>query len=248
MLGLTHVATSCIHKGFHGMIAGFAALDESAREFAHMVSLPTSDQEWRDRCGDHFGVPKYTDLWALAKQNDSVCGVVPITRMTRLVQDLPRQPLIQSLADMADMADVAGTSGNGAGVVWFEFRGSSQAGRRPHVWLKVQAVVMLICQRCMAQMAYVVDETVEFELFADEAKANAAQVEDEADPLAPEPLVANGPVSLLAIVEDQLILAIPYVPKHDACGAATSTDAEPVAVVKRESPFKVLENLKRNSK
>lgn len=221
------------------MIAGFAALDESAWEFAQMVSLPTSDQEWRDRCGDHFGVPRHTDLWALAKQSDSVCGVVPITRMTRLVQDLPKQPLIQSVAD---------TAGSGAGVVWFEFRGSNQAGRRPHVWLKVQAVVMLICQRCMVQMAYAVDETVEFELFADEAKANAAQVEDEADPLAPEPLVANGPVSVLAIVEDQLILAIPYVPKHDSCEAAISTDAEPVAVVKRESPFKVLENLKRDSK
>ncbi len=221
------------------MIAGFATLGELTWEFAQMVSLPTSNQEWRDRCAEHFGVPRHTDLWALAKQNDSVCGVVPITRMTRLVQDLPKQALVQSVADMG---------GNESGVVWFEFRGSSQAGRRPHVWLKVQAVVMLICQRCMAQMAYVVDETVEFELFADESKANAAQVESEADPLASEPLVAIGPVSLLAIVEDQLILAIPYVPKHDSCESAASMHADPVAVVKRESPFKVLENLKRDSK
>lgn len=203
-----------------------------------MIGLPASDSQWRASCQAHFGVPRKTDLARLAKQNGSVCGVVPVTRMTRLVQDLPVQHRVAALADIG---------ADGGGAVWFEFRGSSQQGRRARVWLKVQAVLNLVCQRCMGSMPFVVDEAVEFELFADEAKANAVQFEDEADPDAPEPLVVDGPMDLMAVIEDQLILAIPYVPKHEVCEPAKTSAGEPIKVVKRESPFKVLKGLKPDS-
>lgn len=221
------------------MIAGFAACDEAALGMTHMNSLPASGKSWRQRCEAHFGVPRKTDLMLLAEQDESVCGAIPITRMTRLVQDLPAQPIVKDVSDIEEGA---------AGLVWFEFSGHRQTGRRPRVYLKVQAIVALTCQRCMGEMPFVVDETVEFELFASEVKVQSAESAEEVDPDAPEPLVADSPLDLLEIIEDQLILAIPYVPKHEACEPAKLSAGEPAEPVKRESPFKVLESLKRSPK
>lgn len=204
-----------------------------------MVGLPASDKNWRAQCEEHFGMPPKTDLRQLAKQNSHIQGVLPLTRMRRLVQDLPAQHSVQNLTDIA---------GDGAGAVWYEFSGSSQQGRRPRVWLKVQAMVMLVCQRCVGPMQFLVDESVEFELFGSEASANDALGNDDVDPDAPEPLVVDGPVDLAELIEDQLILAIPYVPKHPTCEAAKTSAGEPVEQANRESPFKVLEGLKRDPK
>lgn len=205
-----------------------------------MIGLPASDKEWRARCQARFGAPPKTDLKQLAKQSGEVFGVLPIVRMTRLVQDLPVQ---KRLTDIAQLAD-DGTDGCGA--VWFEFKGSVQQGRRARIWLKVQAVVTLVCQRCLKEMQFLVDETVEFELFGSQSRADASQVVDEVDPEAPEPLVVDGPVDLVALVEDQLILSIPYVPKHNQCEPSKTSAGVPVEAVKRDSPFKVLEGLKRD--
>ncbi len=211
-----------------------------------MIGLPASDRNWRARCQAHFGVPPKTDLKQLARHGESVFGVLPITRMTRLLQELPAQKRLTDIAELADAG--AGDVADDRGAVWFEFKGSSQQGRRARIWLKVQAVVTLICQRCLGEMQFVVDETVEFELFGSQASADAAQAIDEVDPEAPEPLVVEGLVDLMALVEDQLILAIPYVPKHGQCEPSKTSAGEPIEVVKRESPFKVLEGLKRDSK
>lgn len=204
-----------------------------------MIGLPASDENWRAQCQIQFGVPPKTDLRRLAQHEGTVAGVIPVVRMVRLVQDLPNQHHVREASDIG---------ANGLGAVWYEFRGLSQPGRRPRMWLKVQALVTLTCQRCLGPLQFLVNETVQFELFADEAKANAAEAADEADPDAPEPLVANGPVDLAQIVEDQLILAIPYVPKHEVCEPAKTSAGEPIEEVKRESPFKVLAGLKRDSK
>lgn len=223
------------------MIAGFAACVERVYFYGRfsMVGLPASDEAWRAQCQANFGLPPKTDLNLLAQQRESVSGAVPIVRLTRMVQGLPAQHLIRDAADIAT---------DSQGLVWYEFKGSIQQGRRAHVWLKVQGIVTLTCQRCLGDMQFVVNESVEFELFADEAKASAAQAADEADPDAPEPLVADGPVDLLGIIEDQMILAIPYVPKHEVCGPTSMSAGEPIEEVSRESPFKVLEGLKRGSK
>jgi uncharacterized protein len=47
------------------------------------------------------------------------------------------------------------------------------------------------------------------------------------------------------LIEDQLILAVPYVPKHDSCEAAASP-SEPEPEQPRVSPFEALAALKRH--
>jgi uncharacterized protein len=78
------------------------------------------------------------------------------------------------------------------------------------------------------------------------AEENAGEVRNSASNL-PEKVVGSHHFDLLAQVEDELILSIPYVPKHDVCPGAQAKASEAPAeepAVKRPSPFAVLEQLK----
>ena len=62
----------------------------------------------------------------------------------------------------------------------------------------------------------------------------------------PEKVVGSHHFDLLAQIEDELILSVPYVPKHEVCPGAQAkvSDALDEPAVKRPSPFAVLEQLK----
>jgi len=201
------------------------------------MSLPESDRLWREQCQSNFGLRPMVDIAMLASRGDSVKGAVALSSFKRLTLDLPPQPSVD--------ADV-GLEPDQPGIVWFEFSGASQTGRRDRVWLKLQATVTLTCQRCMGAMAFDVDEQAAFVCFANEDQALAAAHEED-DPLAPEPLVVQEAFDVLDLIQDQLILALPYVPKHDICEPAVTSAGEPIEDKPRESPFKALEGLKAKS-
>ena len=85
------------------------------------------------------------------------------------------------------------------------------------VWLNVTAntLVSLTCQRCMGtvEMPLVVDQWYRF--VASEAIAMAEDDESEEDLL-----VMELQFDLLAVIEDELLMALPLVPKHDECPIA----------------------------
>ena len=202
------------------------------------MSLPESDRSWREQCQSNVGHQPMVDVTDMIRRGESVCGAASLASLQRLAQDLPDQPTVVDFTGRAGAQDL-----DQAGVGWYELSGSSQTGRRDRVWLKIQAIVTLTCQRCMKPMQFVVDETAAFVCYANETEALAA-VQDDDDPLAPEPLAVDEPLDLIDLVQDQLILAVPYVPKHEACEPAVQSAGEPIEDEPRESPFKVLEGLK----
>lgn len=136
-------------------------------------------------------------------------------------------------------------------VVW-SLRGDlrERMGLRPQpmVYLQVQAELPLVCQRCLHDMLYPIDETVEFRLVADEPALTQAELEAE-----DEALPASEPVNVLDLIEDQLILALPIVPMHDHCpqeeasepASANSVDEE---ADERQHPFAHLRELMDRTK
>lgn len=129
----------------------------------------------------------------------------------------------------------------------------SRSGGVPEVWLHVHAdaVVTLPCQRCLqpVTVALVSDRAIRF--VADEAEAERLDEASEDDVLA---WPARGAVDALALVEDELILSLPIVPRHEVCpqplvvpddagvtaGLASADAAEPV----RPNPFAALAALR----
>jgi uncharacterized protein len=65
--------------------------------------------------------------------------------------------------------------------------------------------------------------------------------EDERDDV--EYLLADAPVDVVALIEDEVLLSLPLAPVHEDvhCNAALSAARE-----QKESPFKVLQGLKLN--
>jgi uncharacterized protein len=91
----------------------------------------------------------------------------------------------------------------------------AQRGGAPQTWmqLKVRTELILQCQRCLEPMAVQVDIAPWFHLVGDEATAAEldAQIED-ADVLA-----ADGPLDLIHLIEDEILLSLPAVPLHEQC-------------------------------
>ena len=124
------------------------------------------------------------------------------------------------------------------------------AGGRAEPWLALNVAtrVRLACQRCLQDFDVPLRIEANFRFVADESLAAALDAEAEEDVLAlPQRL------DLHALVEDELLLALPLVPMHETCpqpliaadtvaGAAGQGDDEHG----RAHPFAALQALKRH--
>ena len=88
------------------------------------------------------------------------------------------------------------------------------AGSEPEMWLELQAEadVPLQCQRCLQGMSEALRVQRRFRFVRNEDEAVRLDEESEDDVLA---LPAR--LDLLEFLEDELILALPIVPRHDEC-------------------------------
>ncbi len=121
----------------------------------------------------------------------------------------------------------------------------SEVGAQDQVWLHLQvnAVLPLLCQRCLSPVLTAVDVDRSFRFVADEATAMALDDEEEEDLL-----VISREFNLIDLVEDEVILAMPLVPLHDTCPEPLSMSAEDPCFEqeeeKRPHPFAALAGLK----
>jgi len=116
------------------------------------------------------------------------------------------------LGSFARLQDVLASD---AGDVRYAVRGVRDERGRPSLELRVRATLQLRCQRCLAPLAHEVDETAVLVLAG-------SQAEIDADPLtvdAPDRVIAAKEMDLRGLVEDELILALPYAPRHEGCAA-----------------------------
>lgn len=151
------------------------------------------------------------------------------------------------LADYPRLFEEAAGRGGDRPVRWFA-RGEWRVpvGGAPQAWLHVEASaeVPLTCQRCMEP----VDESLAvdrwFRFVADEAQA--AREDDEADE---DVLVLDPAFDLPALVEDELLMALPLVPRHAVCPEEVRMEAvDPAfeeAQAEKPNPFGALAGLKR---
>jgi len=111
-------------------------------------------------------------------------------------------------------------------------------------WLQgeIRTEVVLQCQRCLEKMQYPI--VAEFRLALLRHESEAENIPDEYEPL----IVTTVPVRTVDILEDELILSLPVIAKHqhdclaelnskDETGQETSVDTQ--------NPFAVLAELKK---
>jgi uncharacterized protein len=172
--------------------------------------------------------PNRLDVIAFAVDEAALADETPQDQFTRLSTSL--------LTRLADPLPAVHWSAHG------EAR-PVPGGNLSH-WIHVEAnsEVTLQCQRCLQPMQQnlVVDRW--FHFVGDEDEAARLDEDSEDDVLA-----ASGRFDLLELLEDELILALPIVPRHDVCPQPlpSSGDAPTTEEELAPNPFAALAALRR---
>ena len=135
-----------------------------------------------------------------------------------------------TLSALPRLAEFGVTASPGFG---FAVRGARNEQGKPVLRVAASGPAEMTCQRCLGPVAVRLEADSELELAESEAAIEAA--DDEVDRV-----VATPAMDVVALVEDELILALPMVPRHEACeprGAQGEDEAG--------SPFAALAGLKR---
>ena len=144
-----------------------------------------------------------------------------------------KQQGVWPLRDFPRLRDVLASD---AGEVAYEISGVRDERGRPGLRLKVKGTLMLRCQRCLEAMAFDVDTDETLVLAATLAEIHA----EPADSHAPDRVVAGKEMALRELLEDELILAVPYAPRHEDCEPAGAGDR-----AEKVSPFAGLRGMMR---
>lgn len=197
-------------------------------------------------------VPRKLDMGAFLESGEALSGDLPVTELSRLAEGLCQD------FDLASLPHVKWSA---------QGRLVPQRMSPPQMWLDLQAQAELVweCQRCLQPVTETVRISRSIRFAKDEAEAAVLDAESDEDVLA-----LSRVFDLLELVEDELIMAQPIVPRHEVCPTDVSTlmhnDAETpvpgtsptpveeavnapeVTASGRPNPFAVLATLKKDGK
>ncbi|CAM5327462.1 Large ribosomal RNA subunit accumulation protein YceD OS=Eoetvoesiella caeni OX=645616 GN=DFR37_101597 PE=3 SV=1 [Eoetvoesiella caeni] len=172
---------------------------------------------------------QYIDTYEVTQLGQAIGGDVALAQFTRLLDDLPEQ--------------------DSASQVTWTLKGERDMSGQRFLQLHVHASPRLTCQRCLAPLEWPIQSDTRLLLVNSEAALEVDSPDDEsAEGI--ERIVGARRFDVLALVEDELILCLPYVPKHEVCPsslvALPEQDEPPTEEHVRPSPFAVLGKLKKD--
>ena len=166
---------------------------------------------------------------AFAQQEGQLHGDQPLGQFERLLAE-----------------DLRGDAAANQPVHWaLEGEWLESTGGPGEAWLHLDAdtVVQMQCQRCLQPFDVEVLAKRSFRFVKDEATAEALDDESEEDVLVLQPFL-----NAHALIEDELLMALPMVPMHEACpvdvkleSATPDFDAAPA---EKTNPFAALASLR----
>lgn len=152
-------------------------------------------------------VPARFDAFKLAETGGTLMGELDPALLPRLADRL------------VPAADAAA-----ARLAW-RIAGGHDAHGHPELTLALDGSVFLVCQRCLRPFAVPVAQQTELLLARDQRELAQLDVEE------PEVVLAGAPLDPVTLVEDELLLSLPFSPRHakDECDAAMPVSAAPQA-------------------
>ena len=167
-------------------------------------------------------IPPHVDPRKLADRAATLQGELPLAQLSRLCDPL---------AD--DAGNVSAT---------FRFERDERNAVVIHSLLEVE--VKMVCQRCLDLVSLPIRSECDYAVVKEGANTQAVPKDYDVLELGEDPL------DLLALVEEELLLALPIVPVHDPKDCqqpAGANEPEPSEdEVTRSNPFSVLAQLKRD--
>lgn len=123
--------------------------------------------------------------------------------------------VIAGRVDVARLPRLADRIAGDAGAVEWRIEGGHDSQSRSLLTLTLEGAVPMICQRCLQPLFEKVSLRTELLLARDEAELARLDAEE------PEVVLADSPLDAETLVEDELLLSLPFAPRHadDACVA-----------------------------
>lgn len=137
------------------------------------------------------------DAWKLAASRATLAGRVDPWELPRLEDRV---------------ADAGGS------VEW-SIAGVADAQGRPAISVSVGGHIPLVCQRCLGALDQPLEQSTRLLLARDDAELVRL---DEASE--DEVVLADAPLDPLALVEDELLLTLPFAPRHEAACEPRAAD------------------------
>jgi uncharacterized protein len=111
--------------------------------------------------------------------------------------------------DAHELPRVADLLSDGPASIEWRIEGAADVSERPSLRIALKGAVPLVCQRCLADFESPIDQDTEVLLARDEAELATLDADSRL-----EVVLADGPVDPLVLVEDELVLALPFAPRH----------------------------------
>lgn len=157
------------------------------------------------------------DAFEFGRSNGHRDGVTPVAQMSRLSKDCADE----------------------SGEISWSVDGSVTSHGYPALTVAVAGPVKLVCQRCLQPFSYQVDSSTMLVMGKDDADAD--QIEEILDDESIDVIVGSRQCDIRDLIEDEALLALPQVPKHDVCPDTSLLDA---VNTDKASPFAGLANIK----
>jgi len=160
------------------------------------------------------------DTFQLARSGQHIDGEIAIARLPRLLEYMALDGVLRYRID---------------GVI--DDQGHAAAD------LHLQGSLQLVCQRCNAPLEFELDQTTRFRFVGTEQELNALPIEDDQI----DAVIGSRALNIHDWVEDEAILSLPLVPRHDACSAPLNPEGEQRGA-KPPNPFQALAGLLNEGK
>ncbi|SAK69551.1 hypothetical protein AWB76_04218 [Caballeronia temeraria] len=182
------------------------------------------------------------DIYEFAKSGRQAAGALRVSQMPRMLAEVP--------ADVPERDAVFTWQGEGS--TQPELQDDGTDAPQPYLRLAVHGSVWLTCQRCLQPYSQHLDVDATYRIVATEEEADEFPLDDDEV----EVIVGSRQFDLVDLIEEELLLSLPLVPKHNVCpethesllpGAADDETDESSAADEDEkpNPFAVLEKLKQ---
>lgn len=210
------------------------------------------------------------DLFEFARASHRAAGTLAVGDLPRMVLEVRavRGLAHTNEAGSAGRADDASGGAANASLdealketINWTARGESRAktggAAELYLHLTIEASPWVVCQRCLTPFQEPLDVTAAYLIVASEEEADAVPLDDdEADPI-----VGSRQFDLYELIEEEVLLSLPLVPKHAVCPSVHEAlvtgeagdivverpaEDEPVRRDASDNPFAALQALKRD--
>jgi uncharacterized protein len=157
------------------------------------------------------------DSLTFSREGRSVEGALPLAEFERLQDRLFGAPAAEESLS-------------------YQVSGGADAQARPVLRLKIAGRLLLQCQRCLNAL----DHSLAIDTVLRLVPEASLDAEIGDDPDEPECIAASAALDVIALIEDEILLALPAYPRHES-GPCGGTDSR--AGTQRNSAFSVLGEL-----